>query len=476
MRRFSLFSIAATTIIVATMMLWPGDAPWGGDDRLLVRAAVAANAGHQLDRVGLTGSYGQPYGPVPVQIYQALLWITHDLRTLVRLHAALFAGVTAAALFWLGRSLRISPWLVPAVMTGPYFWFYGRLLWDNSFAIPVGALLLAGYASMCTRPGRWNVLVTAGSAAALPMIHLMNVPLVTAVAVHSLLTRGRVWVRGWKELAVVAIVAGISCGSYVRLMFDRLAHPAPGTTAITPPAERESIRSAALFPLLGARLFEGYHFFDERGPESGIETTPFVTAARFATLAVYPLVWLGIATAVFQSFKGLSAILSSFWTGRRLNRDTVLRTVPATVMRSETPAGLNRGHGPEDRVTTSAQTPHRPDHTEVAAAISAVIVLTLILQSAMDALTGLRPFPHYHGATWAVTAVCFWFGTKTLAALPWSNRAGRVAAVLTAAVITAMAAVCTAGFAIDIHRHAGGTRWHGPTMNAQRVSRADDAR
>ena len=143
MRTWALPTIACGLVVLLTTV-WPGDVPWGGDDAMLIGNARRANAEHRLADAGLGGSFNVPYGPLPTQLYQGLLLVTDDLPTVVRLRAALAAGVTAAALLWLTASLGWSPWLAVLPLLSPFFWFYSRLLWDNTFALPVGAVRLAG--------------------------------------------------------------------------------------------------------------------------------------------------------------------------------------------------------------------------------------------------------------------------------------------------------------------------------------------
>src|SRR3954462_8805927 len=120
----------AFALTVATVCLlptvWPGDTPWVNDEPNLIGNALRANAAHHLAPVGpfaplavnpapppapvgLFGSFGVPYGPLPTQIYQALLLLTHDPLTLVVIRAILCTGGTAAGLLWLRPAGRGPP-------------------------------------------------------------------------------------------------------------------------------------------------------------------------------------------------------------------------------------------------------------------------------------------------------------------------------------------------------------------------------
>ena len=136
--------------IVATCLVpivWPGDIPFINDEPLLIARAVDANQKGVPAEAGLLGTYGFVYGPVPIWLYQPLVAVTHDLVVIAVLHTLLMAATTASALWWLSRSLRLWVWFAPVPLLSPYFWFYARVLWDNPFLIPLGALAIAGYAA-----------------------------------------------------------------------------------------------------------------------------------------------------------------------------------------------------------------------------------------------------------------------------------------------------------------------------------------
>src|SRR5205814_6967687 len=167
-RRLSHLAFAAAMVVVCLLpAVWPGDAPWTNDEPHLLAAALDANAAHRPAAMGLYGSYGVPYGPLPTQIYQVLLLVTRDPVLLVAIRGVLTMSATGLALLWLSRTLRLPRWFIPAVLLSPFLWLYSRILWDNTFAIPVGALALAAYASfLATGRGR-SLLLAVGCLLAL---------------------------------------------------------------------------------------------------------------------------------------------------------------------------------------------------------------------------------------------------------------------------------------------------------------------
>lgn len=403
------------TAIVIGLMSWPSDVPWGGDDVQLVKQALQANRAHRLCEAGLGGSFGYPYGPIPLQIYQVLLLFTHHLPALVVLHAAIFAAVTAAALLWLIRTLRWNPWLAVLPMLSPFFWFYGRLLWDNTFAIPVGAMLVAAYLAYLRRESAAAFILGMACAVMLPFIHPMTLPLVAAVGIHALWHRRQAFRRYWIALLIVTIGAVFSCGSYGLRIGQQIA-ASRGMPTVAAHAEKSQLsRPAALaFPLLGGRLFSAYHFFDGRGCEPGLDSTTIARAARIVSAVAFTLVWLGMAAGIAR-FR----------------------------------AGWRRNAGPADT-------------------LAALCLLSLGLQCLLDGALRIAPWPHYYSGTWIACVVCLWMGLRQLARfrlgpLPLSLPIGIAYAVATA--------LATGTFVIGIHSAGGGTAWYGPTLGTSTQGR-----
>jgi hypothetical protein len=405
------YAIAA--LIVVAVTLWPGDTPWGGDDVVLLTAAARCDAVRKLTGCGLTGSFGYPYGPLPVEVYQVLLEFSHDLATVVQLHAAIFTASTLFGLFWLVRRLSMSPWLVLLPVVGPFFWFYSRLLWDNPMAIPAGTLMLAAYLEWWTVRRAWAFWIVAAAGPFLLLTHPMTIPLVAAVAIHAIVTRHTAVLRSWIPLVVMTAVAIYLSLPYFQ-MLDRVLHKPPARTGVESSSDgyaKPSRPAAAAYPLMSGRLMTAYGFFDKRGFEPGLESSTIGRmAAGFSRIAI-PVVLVGFIVSAIRFPRG--------W------RSTA-----------------------------------RPIETA-----SAVAVLALVLQSGLDALMRLPPWPHYFNGTWPVIALMLWTGLTAIRPRPL------------AVGLAIMLGLCTAGwtsaFVIDIHRNHGGPVWYGPTITSQGVSSTD---
>ncbi len=337
--------------------------------------------------------------------------LTHDLPMLVRLHVALFAAGTAAALLWLTRTLRWSHWLAPMTLLSPFFWFYARLLWDNPFAIPVGAMLIAAYVAFLERQSRTALAIALSCVVALPFIHPMTLPLAMAVAAHALWRCRPALRRHWVILLIVAACAAFSCGNYCVAVAHQFAHSHAVPKSAYQGDQTPLSRPASFaFPLLGGRLLSAYYFFDGRGVDPGPETTIAARAARGVSIVAYPLVWLGIAAGITR-FR----------------------------------AGWRAGAAPHN-------------------AIAAISVLTLALQCCLDGALKIVPWPHYFTGTWIACVAFLWLGLDQLGRLRWRRMPLNIPIGLVYSLATAIA---TAAFIIGVHRAGGGKAWYGPTLGGQ---------
>jgi hypothetical protein len=409
-RRSMLPAAVACTIITLGLMVWPGDAPWGGDDVVLISTAITANQQHRLVEAGLGGSFGYPYGPLPENIYQLLAIASHDPIVLVRLHAGLFAAATSAALLMLSCGMGLTPWLAPMMMLGPFFWFYDRLLWDNTFAIPIGTLMLAAYGLFLRGQSRWAFLTAMGCAIALPLVHPMTLPLVLPVLGHSVWFHRSAFVRHWIGWVTVAGVGGFISWHYAL----RVARQLRDSPALLPP------RSDALrfiqgleYPLFSGRLFSAFGFIDARGPEHGLESTALGIVARDVSAVAFPLLGLGLIVTVVKLF--------------------------------------HRAGGSRPGMT--------PDRAGPALHLTRIALVALILQALMDAALHISPYPQYYCGTWPAAVLLIWLGVQSIR--PKNVR-------ITIGVVYALSLLLsTVLFAIDIHRQHGGAVWYGPSIGSQ---------
>jgi hypothetical protein len=360
----------------ALTLLWPADVPWINDEPALLATALHANQAGVLPTHGLLGSVGVPYGPAPLWLYMAGLGLTHDLVVLVVLHALFFVVLTGIAIVWLARTCRqLDPLVGVLALLSPYFWFYSRLLWDNSFLIPLSALALAAYVSFSQAPAAWKLWLVGALAALMLQTHLMCAPLLAAIALH-LLWRHRAWAREhWRALLPLLLLAA-ACWPYASAL---LARPELGERRLEPAGGTNWV-----FPLLGGRYFSAIgldYFFGEHWQERG-----------------GPLLWA--ATTV--SAMGLVALWQGLAVGARL---------------------LVRLRGRAE--------PHSAE-TDLAA----LAVTTLVLQLVLHAVARTGDEPHYLNGTWFGLFALVWLAYSAIRRAAWRRAlAGAHAAALLVVVL-----------------------------------------
>ena len=287
--RFALLLIA-----LAPLLLWPGDIPWLIDEPRLIANAWHANQDGALATAGLAGNFGVRYGPLPTQIYQALLLATHDPATLVILRGLLCGGVTAFSLLWLARTLGLSACFAAPILLAPYITHFHRVLWDASFALPVGTLALAALADFVETKRVRSLRVCAVAAVVAPLIHPQALPLFIAIAAYlawqhrAALRADRLALLGLG--AVVLALHGVwfvkALGDVVwRLQHSGAAYPGGGSRALS-----------ALAPFLGGNLLTGFEAAQNLAPPALPHW--LIVASQWASRLIYPIIWLGIAVAL----------------------------------------------------------------------------------------------------------------------------------------------------------------------------------
>ena len=281
-------------------VLWPGDTPWTNDEPMLITQAVLANRNGRLVTRGLSGNLGLRYGPLPSQIYQALLFLTHDPCTLVALRGLLCAGVTAISLLWLAGTLRFSPWFAATVCLAPNVYLFHRILWDATFIVPIGTLAFAAYASFLKAGSQRSFLLMLASAFALPLIHPQTLPLFTVLIGHLLWRHhSAFWKHRFGVLAVAAVLLTLN-GAYlgyaivtVTTQATQLVRNGQGT--------RISPLRAAFTPLFAGDILCGDPF--SIGDSRLGRFATIVAGARLAASAVQILVWAGMVITAIRTIR-----------------------------------------------------------------------------------------------------------------------------------------------------------------------------
>lgn len=289
-------------LVLVFLALWPGDVSWLMDEPRLIANAWHANHDGQLAVGGLYGNFGIRYGPLPTQIYQLLLLITHDPRILVVLHVLLCAGITGFALLWLARSLSLPGWFVAGVLISPYVAAYQRVLWDASYAMPVGALALASFADFLRTQRAWSLRMCVVTSVLVPTIHPQSLPL--AVPILGWLAwqhRTALW-RDRRALGIAGAIVLLFDGFYFVQFAGQLFARLSGSVQKGYPGGGSHLASA-LAPFLGGRLLCGGDYLEKLAPL--IAPGWLHVGAQAGAMLFYPLAWLGIGTAASSAWRAV---------------------------------------------------------------------------------------------------------------------------------------------------------------------------
>ncbi|MEQ1853614.1 MAG: hypothetical protein ABMA01_18710 [Chthoniobacteraceae bacterium] len=311
-------------IALVPALLWPGDTLWTNDEPRLLANAWHANQAWHPAWGGLWGNFGIRYGPFPTQFYQFLLSLTHDPLLLAMLRAGICASVSAGSLLWLARSAGLSPWFAGAALAAPLVVHFHRLMWDASFAMPLGALALASLAAYLRRGRVWCLVLSIVSTAFFATIHPQDLPLAAAIG-GMLAWSHRPALRVHRKplliaLAVFLALNGVFFVQLAHLIFTRLG----GAVSSGYPGG-ESPGIALLAPFLGGNLLGG---------ESSWRTPGAVDAwMRLQAAIIYPLCWAGIGIAALcASGRGRCPVGTALDPTAATRRDIMVVALATVVM------------------------------------------------------------------------------------------------------------------------------------------------
>ncbi|MGD0770306.1 MAG: hypothetical protein ABSB42_19150 [Tepidisphaeraceae bacterium] len=347
--------------ILILTILRPGDASWVNDEPIMMEMAIRYN--HTASNLygfnlpftpcpyGLQGTRGAVYGPLPIWIDQIFLAFTHNLVVMVACRAAVFTALTALAVLWLARTLKLSPWFAVVTMLSPWLWIYSRSLWDSSFCIPISALLLAAYADFLARPNASALRIAVLCGVLLPFIHFMAMAMIAPLAFHiAWLHRPSLRRWKWSLLAILAICLFLFW-PYLYYLFEhvRSSHPADSHAWL-----------GWFYPLLGGHFLtlgvagtmpgDGWQDFAPKILQNLFAIAQWISRAALAA------VWLGMILAIPRALQAL----------------------------------------------------RRPNAAGVWDQLCLIALSAWICQTLLDGLEGIYFSPHYYGATWLAYVFLAW--------------------------------------------------------------------
>ncbi len=415
--------VAACGAALVGMYLWsPGSAPFIFDEPELVLRALDLNSRHAIAHAGLTGTLGRPYGPLPLWIYQAMLLVTHDPVSLMSIRIALVAGPTLLALLMIARHSRMTPWPLLIPLASPYTWFYSRLMWDNSFNIPLTFLAVAFYTAWLgategsvsttaapAKSRRSQVFMFAATALSTMtlLVHPMSLPILGALLGHALLRRRRALLAHASPALLGVMLVACASTFYVQAFLAAHSSLSTGRPAL----------EAWTFALLNPRLLSGawMDFFFFNMAERPVNTPAVATHAAYLTSA-------GAWTTAFNAAAAVSLLAFPLaYLSPILNLARLRHRIPESPTQ-ETPPRRSLG----------------PDLCLLAA-------LAIGLQVLLLGVTESYGPPHYYQATLIASTLLVWTTLDWMAHAPVRAAVARwlrgLAGALTATQVAALLTV-----------------------------------
>lgn len=375
---------------IVPAVLYPGEISFINDEPRLLANAFHANQEGMLAPHGLKGNFEFTYGPVATHIYQFMQLFTRDPLTLASWRAGLCAGITALGLLWLARSLRLNPWFAVAIAFAPFLWVFHRIMWDASFAIPVGTICLAAYASFLRTRCWLSLTLAVFCGMLLPLIHPQDTLFAAPVALHMLFGNFR-WLIGLfhEPRRLVLPVAGVAIAvgtvlwlnrAYFNHLEGELSQLTDARAKKQYPADASTSRAQSILaPFLSGRILGGHRYVENGWPWSGFGIV--INTGKAAAYLIYPLIWLGVLIAVW----GIVA--------RRRPPD------------EGEPAGSSaRGRDPENRASS----------LQARRAIAMIGLMTTAFQMVVFGLKRVPPEPQYFFGTFPAHVALAWLGVDWL--------------------------------------------------------------
>ena len=275
--------------------VWAGDTPFVVDEPILIHRALTANAEHRWQAVGLTGTVGRVYGPLPTWLYQLGLRVAPGPVELVRLRAVVVTGLTLAAVGWIAVLIGAGPGWVILVGLSPYLLHYSRILWDNSFNIPLAAIAAALTLQCLVRRSLWPLPVLTAVLGAMLLVHPMSVAFCAGVILTLLVCGPRAWSH--KRPRMLGATAG---GILLVLALGWILTTGYRAefVAISSPSIVSESPNGWWFALFSPRLISAA-WIGSLVDEDVLASMPAVfDVAQFVSLAVFPLMWAGIVITI----------------------------------------------------------------------------------------------------------------------------------------------------------------------------------
>jgi hypothetical protein len=184
-------------------LLFVGDMSFLGDEAMLLMRALDLNESGTWAAAGLLGTKGVIYGPMATWIYQVLLRISLNLDVLIFIKIIFESALQVWGVWELKKIFpRWPDFSFLLVFMSPYFFFYSRMFWDNTFNISFSLLLFTGTCLFIKAPSFWRLLRIAVFTAMCLSIHLMSGSLILTLFIWLLLQRWRYLLKNFHQVVL----------------------------------------------------------------------------------------------------------------------------------------------------------------------------------------------------------------------------------------------------------------------------------
>ncbi len=229
-------------------LVWIGDTSFINDEPLLLSMALKANLQGDFFTLGLMGTKGLQYGPVPIWFYRFLLMLTHNIYILAFIKSFVVICANSLGIYYFFRLFpKWNSHTAMLIFSSPFLWFYTRGLWDNSLNITI---ILWGFVAyfyfIKTRHFRWFALTLIFLVMAF-QVHLMSLPFIGAIALHMCLFCRSEFKKNWKKILILALCLSFFMKDYLFYLFTvpQLSSASHFTASL----------KSFFFPLYGGEFF-----------------------------------------------------------------------------------------------------------------------------------------------------------------------------------------------------------------------------
>ena len=209
--------------MIGISLIWPGDIPFINDEARLIANALDANERGRLASLGLKGTAGIHYGPIPTWFYQACLLLTKNLIVISVIKNTACSISLFLIVVLLSREINYPKFPILILFVSPYLYFLNRSLWDNTFTIVFSTLLYLLFISFHRNRSVMRFYLCLSLIVVLIHIELKSVfSIIAFIAAFTLFEHKWVFAN-WRQNIAGVLVAGVVSYPYMTHVFSNVS-------------------------------------------------------------------------------------------------------------------------------------------------------------------------------------------------------------------------------------------------------------